>query len=228
MLSQTGSQVSYCTSKNRAEKEEREEKKGEAFFKLFFSLFLFLVVRALKALPMLPISIVHGAPGPEPRSPLSRALTGVAGHAPAPAAGRTFLAAVLERAEALGADCERTTAATELAAAGPRAAAAVAWGGRGLSLFGFFDEEGESERVRKREKLERRRGLEGKKKNAPPPLSLSLESQHQITFALTAHASSSRFCSCLARSGSMYCASSAETAESSSSSPSNERALLLF
>ena len=48
---------------------------------------------------------------------------------------------------------------------------------------------------------------------------------NHLTFALTAHASSSLFCSCLARSGSIYCASSAETSESSSSSPSNERAL---
>lgn len=74
----------------------------------------------------------------------------------------------------------------------------------------------------------REKKIEWKKKKrpsiSPMPCRIELPAQ-KITFALTAQASSSRFCSCLARSGSMYCASSAETSESSSSSPSNERAL---
>ena len=70
------------------------------------------------------------------------------------------------------------------------------------------------------------RGSEKKmKKKRPSNCLVASTKPIEITFALTAHASSSRFCSCLARSGSMYCASSAETTESSSSSPSNERAL---
>lgn len=225
---------SFCTHQEKRRWREKKEKRRARFF---FSLFHFsssqraLHQRALNSATnsiifiLFSRSIVDGAPGPEPRGPLPRPLARVAGHAPAPAAGGALFAAVLERAKPLGADRESAAAPAELAAARPGAAAAVARGRGGLSLVfdGLFCVVVEREKREKKE-VEKK---SNEKKSAPRfrRCLVVSNSRSKITFALTAQASSSRFCSCLARSGSMYCASSAETSESSSSSPSNERAL---
>ena len=158
------SRVSHCTSKKSGlggreseerRKEERSERRSDE--NVFLSLFLFVRAKSAQNALNVILSIIHGTPGPKPRGPLARSFTGVAGDAPAPAAGRALFAAVLERAEPLGADSESAAAPAELAAAGPGASAAVARGRGGLSLVLFCC------RGEKKERGEKREGKKGER-----------------------------------------------------------------
>ena len=136
---------SLYIKKRRERERESEREESEFSFSFILLLSSCLCAPATKRSPARstrplhhPLSVVHGAPRPEPRGPLPRPLAGVAGDAPAPAAGGALFAAVLERAKPLGADRESAATPAELAAAGPGAAAAVARGRGGLSLIVMF------------------------------------------------------------------------------------------